>query len=180
MIKERELTKEIIESGIRSIRRKGANEIIILFNDKTELEVDSVTHTLSVRKKLMALWKQEVYPYLIEFLDIWDAFRITGIPYPKMAMQYDREDDCYYYSIDREDGALNKINTAQLKIMKESFKWLYIETSYPVDCLSPFEMPGDNITGFHRYSINGRYLRFIAVISNNNLLKKLYQRYIEA
>jgi hypothetical protein len=67
MIKEHELTKEIIESGVRTIRRKGANEIVIEFKDKTELEVDSVTHTLSVRKKLMPLWKQEVYPYLIEF-----------------------------------------------------------------------------------------------------------------
>lgn len=177
MIKERELTKEIIESGVRIIRRKGANEIIILFNDKTELEVDSVTHTLSVSQKLMPLWKEKVYPYLVEFLDIWDGFRVTGISYPKMAMQYDGEDDCYYYSIDREDG---KIVTAQLKIMKESFKSLYIETSHPVDCLTPFEMPGDNISGFHSYSINGRYLRFIAVVSNNNLLKKLYQRYIEA
>lgn len=177
MIKERELTKEIIESGVRIIRRKGANEIIILFNDKTELEVDSVTHTLSVPKELRELWKEKVYPYLVEFLDIWDGFRVTGISYPKMAMQYDGEDDCYYYSIDREDG---KIVTAQLKIMKESFKSLYIETSHPVDCLTPFEMPSDNISGFHRYSINGRYLRFIAVVSNNNLLKKLYQRYIEA
>lgn len=177
MIKERELTKEIIESGVRLILRKGAGEIVILFNDKTELEVDSVTHTLSVPKELRELWKEKVYPYLIEFLDIWDGFRVTGISYPKMAMQYDGEDDCYYYSIDREDG---KIVTAQLKIMKESFKSLYIETSHPVDCLTPFEMPCDNISGFHRYSINGRYLRFIAVVSNNNLLKKLYQRYIEA
>lgn len=177
MIKEHELTKEIIESGVRLILRKGAGEIVILFNDKTELEVDSVTHTLSVPKELRELWKEKVYPYLVEFLDIWDGFRVTGISYPKMVMQYDGEDDCYYYSIDREDG---KIVTAQLKIMKESFKSLYIETSHPVDCLTPFEMPGDDISGFHRYSINGRYLRFIAVVSNNNLLKKLYQRYIEA
>lgn len=177
MIKERELTKEIIESGVRIIRRKGANEIIIEFKDKTELEVDSVTHTLSVRKKLMALWKQEVYPYLIEFLDIWDGFRITGIPYPHMTVQYDREDDNYYYSIDLEE---NRTVIARLKIVKESFKSLYIETSYPIDCLSPFAMPGDLIGGFYRYSVNGRYLKFIATVSNNNLLKKLYQRYIEA
>lgn len=177
MIKERELTKEIIESGVRTIRRKGANEIIIEFKDKTELEVDSVTHTLSVRKKLMPLWKQEVYPYLTEFLDIWDGFRVTGIPYPQMTMQYDKEDDSYYYSIELEE---DRTVIARLTIVKESFKSLYIETSYPVDCLLPFMLPGDNISGFHRYSINGRYLRFIAVVSNNNLLKKLYQRYIEA
>lgn len=176
MIKECELTKEIIESGLRIIRRKGANEIIIKFKDKTELEVDSVTHTLSVPKELRDLWKEKVHPYLNEFLDIWDGFRVTGIPYPKMTMQYDEEDDCYYYSFGCEGG---RINTAQLKIVKESFKSLYIETSCPVDCLTPFEIPGDSISGFHQYSINGRYLRFIAVVSNNNLLKKLYQRYIE-
>lgn len=177
MIKEHELTKEIIESGVRIMLRRGVGKIIILFNDTSELEVDSVTHTLSVPEELRGLWKEKVYPYLVEFLDIWDGFRVTKIPYPQMSMQYDKEDDCYYYSIDREDG---KIVTAQLKIMKEAFKSLYIETSHPVDCLTPFEIPGDNISGFHRYSINGRYLRFIAVVSNNNLLKKLYQRYIEA
>lgn len=176
MIKERELTKEIIESGVRTIRRRGANEIIIEFKDKTELEVDSVTHTLSVRKKLMPLWKQEVYPYLIEFLDIWDGFRVTRIPYPKMAMQYDKDDDNYYYSIDLEE---NRTVIARLKIVKETFKSLYIETSYPVDYLSSFMIPGDNLTGFWRYSIDGRYLRFISVLSNNNLLKRLYQRYLE-
>lgn len=177
MMKEHELTKEIIESGVRIIRRRSISEIIILFNDQTELEVPVIAHTLSVPKELKEIWKEKVYPYLVEFLDIWDGFRVTGIPYPYMAMQYDKEDDCYYYSIDREDG---KIITAQLKIMKDAFKSLYIETSHPIDCLTPFEIPGDNISGFHSYSINGRYLRFIAVVSNNNLLKKLYQRYIEA
>ena len=176
MIKECELTKEIVESGVRIIRRKGANEIIIKFKDKTELEVDSVEHSLSVSKELRDLWKEKIYPYLIEFLDVWEGFRVTRIPYLHMTMQYDKEDDCYYYSIDREDG---KIVTAQLKIMKDIFKSLYIETSCPVDYLSPFEISGDGTPGFHRYSINGRHLRFISVVSNNNLLKKLYQRYLE-
>ena len=176
MIKEHQLTKEIIESGIRIIRRGTIFDTVIIFNDTTELETGAIVHTLSVPRELKEVWKEKVYPYLTEFLDIWDAFRVTGIPYPYMVMQYDKEDDCYYYSIDREDG---KIVTAQLKIMKEAFKSLYIETSHPVDCLSPFEIPGDNISGFHRYSINGRYLRFIATVSNNNLLKRLYQKYIE-
>ena len=176
MIKEHQLTKEIIESGIRIIRRGSIGEIVVLFNDQTELEVSVVAHSLSVTEELRNLWKEKVYPYLVEFLDIWDGFRITRIPYPCMAMQYDKEDDCYYYSIDRKDG---KIVTAQLKIMKDAFKSLYIETSHPVDCLSPFEIPGDNISGFHRYSINGRYLRFIAVVSNNILLRRLYQKYLE-
>lgn len=176
MIKEHELTKEIIESGVRTIRRRSIFDTVITFNDKTELETGAIVHTLSVPRELKEVWKEKVYPYLTEFLDVWDGFRVTRIPYPHMAMQYDKEDDCYYYSIDREDG---KIVTAQLKIVKETFKSLYIETSCPIDYLSPFEISGDGTPGFHRYSINGRYLRFISVLSNNNLLKRLYQRYLE-
>lgn len=44
MIKEHELTKEIIESGVRIIRRRSISEIIILFNDQTELEVPVIAH----------------------------------------------------------------------------------------------------------------------------------------
>lgn len=176
MIKEHELTKEIIESGVRTIRRRSIFDTVIIFNDKTELETGAIVHTLSVPRELKEVWKEKVYPYLTEFLDIWDAFRITGIPYPHMTMQYDREDDNYYYSIDLEE---NRTVIARLKIVKESFKSLYIETSYPIDCLSPFAMPGDLIGGFYRYSINGRYLKFIATVSNNNLLKRLFQKYIE-
>ena len=176
MIKEHELTKEIIESGVRTIRRRSIFDTVIIFNDKTELETGAIVHTLSVPRELKEVWKEKVYPYLTEFLDVWDGFRVTGIPYPQMAMQYDKEDDSYYYSIDLEE---DRTVIARLKIVKESFKSLYIETSYPIDCLSPFAIPGDLIGGFYRYSINGRYLKFIATVSNNNLLKRLFQKYIE-
>lgn len=69
MIKEHELTKEIIESGIRSIRSKGTETgIIIEFNNKTELVVDAVAHSLSAPRDLKEMWKEEVYPHLIKFL----------------------------------------------------------------------------------------------------------------
>lgn len=178
MIKEHELTKEIIESGIRSIRSKGTETgIIIEFNNKTELVVDAVAHSLSAPRDLKEIWKEKVYPHLMKFLDLWEAFRITKIPYPYMTMRYDIDSDTFHYYIDRENDGTVIVNVV---VLKDAFGSLSIESSRPIEYLLPFIIPGDSLTGFWRYLIDPRYLRFIAVVSNNNLLKKLYQRYIEA
>lgn len=69
MIKERELTKEIIESGVRIMRRRSIGEIIILFNDQTELEVPVIAHTLSVPKELRERYgKKRCILILLSFL----------------------------------------------------------------------------------------------------------------
>nr|DAN66601.1 MAG TPA: Usg-like family protein [Caudoviricetes sp.] len=178
MIKEHELTKEIIESGIRSIRSKGTETgIIIEFNDKTELSVDAVAHTLSTPRDLREMWKEEVYPHLMKFLDFWEAFRITKIPYPQMSLRYDKEDDTFNYYIDREDKSTTLVKVA---VLKHAFKSLSIESTQPIECLLPFRLLGDDINGFHRFLINPSYLKMIAVVSNNILIRKLWQKYIEA
>lgn len=176
MIREKDLTEEVIRSGVNKIYGTVSGGIIIQFNDNTYLEMDTVTNKIGIPKDCMDVWGVHVLFKLVRFMNLRDLFYSLDIPYVKMNMEYDDETNVHVFRITREEDADEHV--VLIEPLSEGGD-VNIESSLPIPQLSTFVVQHPLVSKTIYYRLEHEHVRAIAALTDNENATRVYRKYLQ-
>lgn len=177
MIREKDLTEKVIQSGVNKIYGTVSGGIVIQFNDNTYLDMDTVTNKIGIPKECMDVYGEHVLFKLVRFMNLRDLFYSLNIPYVKMNMEYDDETDAHIFYITREED-----NDAEQYVVVHSLSEggdVDIRSTLSIPKLAEFEVNKSEDSEFFSYRLEYQYIRAIAALTDNENIARVYRKYLQ-
>lgn len=177
MIREKDLTEKVIQSGVNKIYGTVSGGIVIQFNDNTYLDMDTVTNKIGILKECMDVWGVHVLFKLVRFMNLRDLFYSLDIPYVKMNMEYDNETNTHIFRIThKEDDVIEHV--VRIDPFSEGGD-VNIESSLPIPQLSTFVVQHPLVSETIHYRLEHEHVRAIAAFTNNENITRVYRKYLQ-
>lgn len=177
MIREKDLTEKVIQSGVNKIYGTVSGGIIIQFNDNTYLDMDTVTNKIGIPKECMDVYGTHVLFKLVRFMNLRDLFCSLDIPYVKMNMEYDNETNTHIFRIThKEDDVIEHV--VRIDPFSEGGD-VNIESSLQIPQLSTFVVQHPLVSETIHYRLEHEHVRAIAALTDNENITRVYRKYLQ-
>lgn len=176
MIREKDLTEKVIQSGVNKIYGTVSGGIVIQFNDNTYLDMDTVTNKIGIPKECMDVYGVHVLFKLVRFMNLRDLFYSLDIPYVKMNMEYDDETNTHIFRITPEEDADEYI--VRIGPLSEGGD-VNIESSLRIPQLSTFVVQHPLVSETIHYRLEHEHVRAIAALTDNENIVRVYRKYLQ-
>ena len=176
MIREKDLTEKVIQSGVNKIYGTVSGGIVIQFNDNTYLDMDTVTNKIGIPRECMDVWGVHVLFKLVRFMNLRDLFYSLDIPYVKMNMEYDDETNTHIFRITPEEDVDEY--TVRIEPFSEGGD-VNIESSLPITQLSTFVVQHPLVSETTHYRLEHEHVRAIAALADNENITRVYRKYLQ-
>ena len=176
MIREKDLTEKVIQSGVNKIYGTVSGGIVIQFNDNTYLDMDTVTNKIGIPKECMDVYGTHVLFKLVRFMNIRDLFYSLDIPYVKMNMEYDNETNTHIFRITPEEDVDEYV--VRIGPLAEGGE-VNIESSLQIPQLSTFVVQHPLVSETIHYRLEHEHVRAIATLTDNENIARVYRKYLQ-
>lgn len=176
MIREKDLTEKVIQSGVNKIYGTVSGGIVIQFNDNTYLDMDTVTNKIGIPKECMDVYGVHVLFKLVRFMNLRDLFYSLNIPYVKMNMEYDNETNTHIFRITPEEDVDEYV--VRIEPLSEGGD-VNIESSLQIPQLSTFVVQHPLVSETIHYRLEHEHVRAIAALTDNENVTRVYRKYLQ-